>query len=73
MHPKGDEFTYLLFGDVDFVLRTGERETIVRVTEERSYLLVPQGVWHTARPRMPTGMLFVTPGEGTLTADAAPT
>ena len=70
MHPRGDEFTYLLFGDVDFVLREGDRETIVRVNEERSYLLVPQGAWHTARPRKPTAMLFVTPGEGTLNADA---
>jgi mannose-6-phosphate isomerase-like protein (cupin superfamily) len=65
MHPKGDEVVYLLFGDVDFVLWTQEGEKNVRVNQPGSYVVVPKGTWHTARPRMPTGMLFVTPGEGT--------
>jgi hypothetical protein len=30
-----------------------------------SYVVVPKGVWHTARTSVATRMLFVTPGEGT--------
>lgn len=69
MHPKGDEFVYLLFGDVDLVLWTGDRERLLRVNDPGSYVVVPRGTWHTARPRMRTGMLFLTPGEGTVNAD----
>ena len=69
MHPKGDELVFLLSGDVDFVLRIDGADEIVRVNEPGSYVLVPKGVWHTARPRAKTAMLFITPGEGTLNAD----
>lgn len=65
MHPKGDEIVYLLEGDVDFVLRDGEGERTVRVDRPGTCIVVPKGIWHTARPRKPTAMLFVTPGEGT--------
>ena len=70
VHPKGDEFVYLLSGDVDFVLWSGEGEQVVHVDTPGSYVVVPQGTWHTARPRKRTSMLFVTPGEGTLNADS---
>lgn len=30
-----------------------------------SFVIVPRGTWHTARTRVPTTMLFITPGEGT--------
>jgi mannose-6-phosphate isomerase-like protein (cupin superfamily) len=66
IHPKGDEFVYLLEGDTDFVLRTDNGDVTVRVNEPGSYVVVPKGSWHTARPHAPTRMLFVTPGEGTL-------
>jgi len=65
-HPHGDEFVYLLEGDTDFVLRTADGDVTVRVNEPGSYVVVPKGTWHTARPHAPTRMLFVTPGEGTL-------
>ena len=64
-HPKGDEYVYLLSGDTDFVLWRDGAEEIVRVNAPGTYVIVPQGVWHTARPHAPTVMLFVTPGEGT--------
>ena len=70
IHPNGDEFVYLLSGDVDMVLWNGQGEDIVRLDREGSYVVVPQNTWHTARPRMPTSMLFVTPGEGTLNAES---
>ena len=70
MHPEGDEFVYLLSGDIDFVLWTAETgERTVRVHEPGSYIIVPKGAWHTARPRTRTAMLFVTPGEGTRHAE----
>ncbi len=65
MHPEGDEFVYLLCGDVDFVLRLAEGDKTIRVNEPGSYVMVPKGTWHTARPNAPTSMLFVTPGEDT--------
>lgn len=64
-HPKGDEYVYLLSGDTDFVLWQDGRESVLRVSEPGSFVVVPRGIWHTARPHQPTTMLFVTPGEGT--------
>jgi mannose-6-phosphate isomerase-like protein (cupin superfamily) len=65
MHPEGDEFVYLLEGDTDFILRIDGKDVTVRVHQAGSYVVVPKGTWHTARPHAPTRMLFVTPGEGT--------
>lgn len=70
VHPEGDEFVYLLEGDTDFLLWEDGEERTVRVSEPGSYVVVPRGAWHTARPHAPTTMLFVTPGEGTLNAKA---
>ncbi len=69
IHPKGDEFVFLISGDVDFVLWEDGTEKVVRVHEDNNYVMVPMNTWHTARPRTKTSMLFVTPGEGTLNAD----
>lgn len=65
MHPAGDEFVCLLSGDVDVTLALPGGDKTERLTEPGEFLIVPQGVWHTASPRKPTSMLFVTPGEGT--------
>ena len=69
MHPKGDEFVFLLSGDIDFVLWADGAENIIRLQEPGHYIIVPKGVWHTARPHEKTAMLFITPGEGTLNAE----
>ncbi|MBI1180416.1 MAG: cupin [Alphaproteobacteria bacterium] len=69
MHPEGDEFVCLIEGDVDFVLAMPDGERVVRVDRPGSFVVVPRGTWHTARPRRPTCMLFVTPGEGTRNAE----
>lgn len=69
IHPKGDEFVYLLSGDVDFVLWQDGKEKTIHVDQAGDFVLVPKNVWHTARPRTKTSMLFVTPGEGTLNAE----
>ena len=68
-HPKGDELVYLLSGDVDIVLWSEEGEKMIRLDTAGSYVVVPQGTWHTARPRTRTAMLFATPGEGTQNAE----
>ena len=47
------------------VFATSEGEDVVTLSEPGYYVIVPRGVWHTARVREPTQMLFVTPGEGT--------
>jgi mannose-6-phosphate isomerase-like protein (cupin superfamily) len=65
MHPAGDEIVCLLSGDVEMVLQRHGGEEVTRLREAGSYVVVPKGTWHTARPRVPTTMLFVTPGQDT--------
>jgi mannose-6-phosphate isomerase-like protein (cupin superfamily) len=65
MHPNGDEIVYLIEGDTDFVLHDPAGDRVLRVSEPGSYVVVPRGTWHTARPHTWTIMLFITPGEGT--------
>ena len=64
MHPEGDEFVYLLSGSADLLLEEG---TAIRRVElrGRGAVLVPKGVWHTARIHAPSAMLHVTRGAGT--------
>ena len=66
LHPKGDELVLLLHGDTEMALLTAGGEQTVDLREPGDYIVVPRNTWHTARPRMPTSMLFFTPGEGTL-------
>jgi mannose-6-phosphate isomerase-like protein (cupin superfamily) len=66
VHPHGDEFVYLLSGAVDFLLKIDDEIRTLRVDQPGSYVVVPGGVWHTAKPVTPCALLFVTPGEGTL-------
>lgn len=63
MHPAGDEIVCLLSGRVTFEFEG--RGHVAELTEPGSYVIVPKGTWHTAHTRVPTKMLFVTPGEGT--------
>ena len=64
MHPHGDEFVYLLNGDVELVLELPTGTTSERMTG-RGAIVVPRNVWHTARVFLPSRMLFVTRGEDT--------
>ena len=66
MHPQGDELVYLISGSTDVLLRDSDGERRLRVDQPGAYVMIPKGVWHTARPHEPTAMLFVTPGAGTL-------
>lgn len=69
MHPHGDEFVYLLAGSVELLLERGS-EVQALVLHGSGAVLVPRGVWHTARVRLPSRMLHVTRGEGTETRPA---
>ncbi len=64
-HPAGDEIVMLLTGAAVVVLEepAGARE--ISLDRAGAYVLIPCGVWHTARTTVPTTMLFVTPGAGT--------
>ena len=70
IHPNGDEIVYLLSGDTDVVLWAPDAETTIRMDTPGTYVVVPRATWHTARPRKPTTMLFITPGEGTINAES---
>jgi uncharacterized cupin superfamily protein len=65
MHPAGDEFVCLLSGQVDFVLKQNGIENTVHLTAPGTYVLVPRGIWHTAKVHAPSSVLFITPAEGT--------
>ena len=69
MHPNGDEFVYLLAGAVELRLETdaGLAETTLC---DSGAVLIPRGVWHTARVKAPSRMLHVTLGAGTQTRPA---
>lgn len=64
MHPNGDEFVYLLEGDIEFHLEQPEGVVAQRITG-RGAVVVPRGVWHTAKVFQPSRMLFITMGAGT--------
>ncbi|MDN3638833.1 cupin domain-containing protein [Simiduia curdlanivorans] len=64
-HPAGDEIVILLSGRVEFVLRRDEGDDSVSLDQNGDYLVIPQGIWHTAKTAEPSRLLFITPGEGT--------
>lgn len=65
MHPAGDEIVCLLSGEVRMVFDRNGSEDIVHLTTPGSYVIVPKGMWHTARVVSAANMLFITPGEDT--------
>jgi mannose-6-phosphate isomerase-like protein (cupin superfamily) len=64
MHPHGDEFVYLLSGDIEFLLELPSGTSATRISG-RGAVVVPRGLWHTAKVFAPSRMLFVTRGAGT--------
>ncbi len=64
MHPAGEEFVYLLSGDIEFLHDLPEGTQATRI-KGRGAVLVPRGVWHSAKVFAPSRMLFVTMGSGT--------
>ncbi|MEP7296072.1 MAG: cupin domain-containing protein [Burkholderiales bacterium] len=64
MHPNADEFVYLLSGSIELLLEetTGIRKVALR---DRGAVVVPRGIWHTAKVAAPSRVLHVTHGAGT--------
>lgn len=65
MHPAGEEFVCLISGQVDLILDQNGVETRLSLATPGSYVIVPKGIWHTAKVYQPSSVLFITPGEGT--------
>lgn len=70
MHPFADELVYLLEGEATLLLElpSGVQSEPIR---GRGLVVVPRGIWHTARTRGPCRMLHVTMGRGTQSRPAA--
>jgi len=64
MHPEAEEFVYLLSGAAVLLLEQpgGIQEVSL---PGRAAVVVPKGIWHTAKVSQPSRMLFVTMGRGT--------
>ncbi|MDR7270762.1 mannose-6-phosphate isomerase-like protein (cupin superfamily) [Pelomonas saccharophila] len=65
MHPHGEEFVYLLDGDIQFLMQPAEGELTSQRITGRGAVVVPRGVWHTAKVYRPSRMFFITLGAGT--------
>lgn len=65
VHPHGDEIVLLISGEVEFILEEESGETCITLREQGQYLVVPQGIWHTAKTKIKSKLLFITPGQGT--------
>jgi mannose-6-phosphate isomerase-like protein (cupin superfamily) len=64
MHPVGDEILFMLEGKATFVLDFSHGSREVALSAGR-LLVVPKGVWHTAKVSEPGRMLAITAGSGT--------
>jgi mannose-6-phosphate isomerase-like protein (cupin superfamily) len=64
MHPNAEEFVYLLSGEIEFLLELPSGVSATPISG-RGAVVVPRGVWHTARVLSPSRMLFITMGAGT--------
>ncbi|WP_288379937.1 cupin domain-containing protein [uncultured Massilia sp.] len=69
MHPHADEFVYLLSGAVELHLEQGASVRKIALNGSGA-VVVPGGVWHTAKVQAPSRMLHVTRGAGTETRPA---
>jgi mannose-6-phosphate isomerase-like protein (cupin superfamily) len=64
MHPAGDEILIMTEGRATFVLELAAGSKEVDLSAGR-LLVVPQGVWHTARMIQPARLIAITAGAGT--------
>jgi mannose-6-phosphate isomerase-like protein (cupin superfamily) len=64
MHPAGDELLFMLEGKATFVLELADGMKEVALSAGR-LLVIPKGVWHTAKVNEPSRLLAITAGLGT--------
>jgi mannose-6-phosphate isomerase-like protein (cupin superfamily) len=66
VHPDGDEFLYLVGGEMELILDDGDEaavgvETTIRLRPGDAYV-VPRCVWHRLEAVVPSHLVHVTPG-----------
>jgi mannose-6-phosphate isomerase-like protein (cupin superfamily) len=64
MHPAGDELLFMLEGRATFILELADGLKEVALSAGR-LLVIPKGVWHTAKVSEPARSLAITAGLGT--------
>jgi mannose-6-phosphate isomerase-like protein (cupin superfamily) len=64
MHPAGDEILFMLEGKATFLLDLSDGSREVALNAGR-LLVIPRGVWHTAKVSEPARLLAITAGQGT--------
>jgi mannose-6-phosphate isomerase-like protein (cupin superfamily) len=64
MHPAGDELLFMLEGKATFILDLSDGLKEVALSPGR-LLVIPKGVWHTAKVSAPARLLAITAGQGT--------
>jgi mannose-6-phosphate isomerase-like protein (cupin superfamily) len=64
MHPAGDEVLFMCDGKATFVLELSDGLRNVALGAGR-VLVIPKGVWHTAKVSEPARFLAITAGTGT--------
>lgn len=65
VHPYGDEIVVLLSGTTSFYLQIDGDEIKIVLSDQGQYMVVPRGVWHTAKTQNYAKVLFITPGQDT--------
>lgn len=64
MHPAGDEVLLMLEGKATFLLDLSDGVREIALAAGR-LVVVPRGVWHTAKVSVPARLLAITAGHGT--------
>lgn len=64
MHPAGDEVLFMLEGKATFLLELSDGLREVALDSGR-LLVIPKGVWHSAKVSQPARLLAITAGQGT--------
>ena len=64
MHPAGDEILFMLEGKAAFVLELPDGLKKIDLNAGR-LLVIPKGVWHTAKVSEASRLLAITAGQGT--------
>lgn len=66
MHPHGDEFMYLLSGEVHVHVEGADDVSIISLKGSGAVIL-PRGMWHTTKVVAPARMLHIARGLDTQT------
>jgi len=64
VHPAGDELLFMLEGNATFLLDLSDGVREIPLASGR-LLVIPKGVWHTAKVGVPSRLLAITAGHGT--------